>query len=209
MKKVNKIREFSLQGRFLGFVLEEGYKIKYLRLATQEREYWMKLSKPLRQTLANSLMPGTWIGVAGEQKRHKTGSFKFKARQVETINPRTVTPASLPAPQSTPVPTMPAKPKATILVCQKSDCCKKGAQAVCDVLEKTIRERGLEDQVVVKGTGCLKQCKAGPNIVIKPDKARYSRIHPQQVPDVIDQHFSTETSEICEPAVAPEFVKVS
>ena len=209
MKKVNQIREFSLQGRFLGFVLEEGHKIKYLRLATQEREYWMKLSKPLRQSLGNSLIPGMWIGVAGEQKQQKTGSSKFKALEVETIKPGSVAPATVPASSEKIVPTEPAKPQATILVCQKSDCCKKGAQAVCDVLEKTIRERGLENQVVVKGTGCLKQCKAGPNIVIKPDKARYSRLDPQQVPDVIEQHFSTKRSATCEPAVAPKFAKVS
>lgn len=208
MSKLDNIREFSLEGRFLGFVLEDGHKIKYLRLATQEREYWMKLAKPLRQSLATSLAPGTWVKVAGEQKLHKTGILKLKAQEVDLVKSGSVAAVS----QAETIPTVPVKPKATILVCQKSDCCKKGAQAVCDVLEKTIRERGLEDHVVVKGTGCLKQCKAGPNVVIKPDKARYSRLRPQQVPDLIDQHFSTPTSqktEALEPVAAPKLVSVN
>jgi (2Fe-2S) ferredoxin len=44
-------------------------------------------------------------------------------------------------------------------------------------------------QVTIKGTGCMKQCKAGPNIVM-PDKTRYSRIRPQDIPNLVDKHFA-------------------
>ena len=61
------------------------------------------------------------------------------------------------------------------MVCQKSDCMKRGGKAVCQALEAALSDRGLEDQVTIKGTGCMKNCKAGPNLVM-PDKTRYSRI---------------------------------
>lgn len=85
--------------------------------------------------------------------------------------------------------TKPAKNKETILVCQKSDCMKRGGKAVCQALEAALSNRGLEDQVTIKGTGCMKKCKAGPNIVM-PDKTRYSRIPSTQVPAIMDKHFA-------------------
>ena len=81
-----------------------------------------------------------------------------------------------------------AKTKATILVCQKSDCMNRGGKTLCQALEATLSDRGLEDQVTIKGTGCMKNCKAGPNLVM-PDKTRYNRIQAAQVPALIDKYF--------------------
>ncbi|XZO01932.1 MAG: (2Fe-2S) ferredoxin domain-containing protein [Microcoleus sp.] len=60
------------------------------------------------------------------------------------------------------------------LVCQKSDCQKRGSGAVCKALENALNCSGLAGEVIVQKTGCLKQCKAGPNIVVMPDKTRYT-----------------------------------
>ena len=83
-----------------------------------------------------------------------------------------------------------AAKKAHILVCQKSDCQKRGAGKVCKTLSEVLIDRGLEDHVTIKKTGCLKKCKAGPNLVIMPNKARYSRISSAEIPDVIEKHFA-------------------
>ena len=72
-------------------------------------------------------------------------------------------------------------------MCQKSDCCKRGAKQVCQALEKGLCDRGLEGEVTIKGTGCMKDCKAGPNVII--NKTRYSRIDATEVPDIINKHF--------------------
>jgi (2Fe-2S) ferredoxin len=55
-------------------------------------------------------------------------------------------------------------------------------------LQTELDDRGLTDHVTIRGTGCMKQCKAGPNLVM-PDKSRYTRIRPDQVAGLIDQHF--------------------
>ncbi|MGB3512601.1 MAG: (2Fe-2S) ferredoxin domain-containing protein [Microcoleaceae cyanobacterium] len=83
-----------------------------------------------------------------------------------------------------------AAKKAQILVCQKSDCQKRGAGKVCKKLSEVLNDRGLEEHVTIKKTGCLKKCKAGPNLVIMPNKARYSRIKSAEIPDVIEKHFT-------------------
>jgi (2Fe-2S) ferredoxin len=52
-----------------------------------------------------------------------------------------------------------------------------------------LSDRGLEDQVAIKGVGCLNKCSSGPNLVVMPDKTRYSRIQPEQIPALIEKHF--------------------
>ncbi len=186
--KSKQVSEFSLEGRFLGFVFEDGYKLKGLRLASSEGECWIKLCKELRADFELRLIPGDWVQVVGEKKLNlKTGLFKLKAEQVIPAatggHPEVVPP----------VKAKPASAKASVLVCQKSSCMKRGGKAVCQALEAALSERGLEDQVTIKGTGCLKQCKAGPNLVVMPDKSRYSRIQAAQIPSLLDKHFPAQS----------------
>lgn len=172
---------WHLEGRFLGFVIKDG-KPKYLRLMTANGEGYIKLAKELRASVNETLSPGTWIQVWGEKKSNsKDGSIKLKAYKLSTGAPEQ-TKTALPA-------KVVGSPSATILVCQKGDCIKRGGKAVCHALEETLRERNLADRVTVRGTGCMKQCKAGPHIVFMPEKTRYSRISADDVAALIDKQF--------------------
>ncbi len=71
---------------------------------------------------------------------------------------------------------------------------KRGGDGVCRALESALSDRSLSDEVTIKGTGCMKNCKAGPNLVM-PDKTRYSRIQEKQVPALIDKHFADKIVE--------------
>ncbi|HEY9781070.1 MAG TPA: (2Fe-2S) ferredoxin domain-containing protein, partial [Leptolyngbyaceae cyanobacterium] len=125
---------------------------------------------------------GDWVQIFGEKKfGSKKGTLKLKASRIILVgNKQTKTPV--------PSKSKPISGKANILVCQKSDCINRGGKGVCQALQAAISDRGLENEVVIKGTGCLKQCKAGPNVVM-PDKTRYTRIQAEQIPEVIDRHF--------------------
>jgi len=185
-KKSSQSAAFHLQGRFLSFEVEDGYKIKRLNLATAEGEVQIKLSKSARASVQGVLTPGDWIWVFGEQYTSDM-TVKYKAHLIKQTAPGTTPALSAPEPTAT-QPTK-AKPQVTILVCQKSDCMKRGGKAVCQRLQQELRDRGLTDQVTIKGVGCMKECKAGPNMVVMPDKTRYSRIQASQVTEVIDRHF--------------------
>ncbi len=190
--KSSQISEFRLEGRFLGFVVEDGYKVKGMRLATAEGEFYLKLSKEARVDLSRRqvLIPGVWVEIFGEKKLDKeTGEFKIKVDRVLPKTPVEATPALPLVKVTSAEATKPAKAQACILVCQKSDCCKLGAREVSRALEEGLRDRGLEGQVAIKGTGCMKQCKAGPNIVM-PDKTRYRRVDPREIPDLLDKHLA-------------------
>lgn len=206
----SQVSPFRLEGRFLGFAAEDGYKLKLIRLATQSGEYLIKIPKELRPMLYRTLVPGEWVEVSGLAKRDLAkAKLKLKADQIVPTAPTsggtyqetafTVSTLSPTAPVERPIEfsnvKQAANPKQeTILVCQKSDCCKRGAGALMQTLQQELSDRGLTQQVKIRGTGCMKQCKAGPNLVM-PDKSRHSRLRPSEVPTLLDKHFP-DTNEI-------------
>ncbi|MDB9492381.1 (2Fe-2S) ferredoxin domain-containing protein [Dolichospermum circinale CS-534/05] len=200
----SQVTEFCFEGRFLDFVIKDGYKLKGLLLWTSEGECYIKLAKHLRSAFDLRLLQGTWLQVVG------TKQYNAKKDQVTLVAERvmaasadmgTVTAQNL-------AKTKPDKVQ-TILVCQKSDCMKRGGKALCQALESELTNHGLENSVAIKGTGCMKNCKAGPNLVM-PDKTRYSKVKAEQVADLIDKHFSGEIREKREDLMVniPSFVEV-
>lgn len=189
-----EISEFCLEGRLIDFVIKDGYKLKGLLLGTAEGECYVKLAKHLRAAFDLRLARGTWLQVVGYKKHDiKKDKVILKADRVMAARSEigsmvTLTPVQEPPAVKT-TQEKAGKNKHTILVCQKSDCMKRGGKAVCQALEAALSNRGLEDKVTIKGTGCMKKCKAGPNIVM-PDKTRYSRIPSTQVPVIMDKHFA-------------------
>ncbi|WP_373528109.1 (2Fe-2S) ferredoxin domain-containing protein [Nostoc sp.] len=196
--QVTEGSEFCLEGRFIDFVIKDGYKLKGLLLRTHEGESYIKLAKHLRAAFDLRLQPGTWLQVAGYKEYDiKKDKLTLKAERVMAARSEMgrVETAPTQEPSSIDhVKVKSAKTKATILVCQKSDCMKRGGKAVCQALEAALSDRGLEDQVTIKGTGCMKNCKAGPNLVM-PDKTRHSRIQASQVPALMNQHFVDKSLE--------------
>ena len=194
-----EVSEFCLEGRFIDFVIKDGYKLKGLLLGTHEGECYIKLAKHLRAAFDLKLPAGTWLQVVGYKEHDiKKDKITLKAERVMAARSEMGIVPTIAALQEPPsidnVKVKPAKTKATILVCQKSDCMKRGGKAVCQALEAALSDRGLEDQVTIKGTGCMKNCKAGPNLVM-PDKTRHSRIQSAQVPALMDKHFGDKSLE--------------
>ena len=185
----SEVTEFCLEGRFLDFVIKDGYKLKGLLLGTSEGECYIKLAKHLRSAFDLRLPQGTWLQVVGtKQYNAKKDQLTLVAEQVMAANSNTgiVVEQSLAKTKKSKV--------QTILICQKSDCMQRGSKALCQALEFELENNGLENSVAIKGTGCMKNCKAGPNLVM-PDKTRYSKIKAEQVPVLINKHFSGEIRE--------------
>jgi (2Fe-2S) ferredoxin len=185
----SEITQFCLDGKVI-HVFFEGSKPKCLQLVTPSGLHLVKLSKECRP-FCEQLMPGATVRVEGYRKqKHKTGQLKLKAEQVTPIAKPEYTelPEVISTTQNNSEEIKTKKP-AKILVCQKSDCRKRGGTAICHALQAELEQRGLQDQVEIQMTGCLKRCKAGPNIVIMPDKAPYSRVRPNAVAALVEQHF--------------------
>ena len=179
------VADFAIVGQLLDVIIKDGYKIKYLRLIFEEREYWIKVPKELRNTLDPRMIPGCWLEVSGTQKRKKTGIVQLTADTIALAKQQ-------PKSELEAIVLPKLSPKACVLVCQKSTCRKRGGEAVCHALEAELRDRGLGDRVKIRTTGCLKQCKQGPNLVVMPDKARYSNVSSAQIPALIEKHFTND-----------------
>lgn len=182
------VTELTIKGTLVEILIKKESQVKYLKLVTEQQEYWIKLAKEIRENFAQRISLGANVIVEAIQKRNiETGKVKYKAHRVQltsTSNDNIIIPNFFSAsPQNK------AKSKAKVLVCKKSSCWKKGGKAVCQILEDMRRDRDLEKQIEVKTTGCLKQCKKGPNVVMMPDKARYSKVKPKQITALVEKHL--------------------
>ena len=50
-------------------------------------------------------------------------------------------------------------------VCIAAGCLSSGSDQVRDALKKEVAESGMQNEVLVKGVGCMGLCSAGPLVV--------------------------------------------
>lgn len=184
------IAPFCFRGKLTKIAYQKK-KIKYIKLVAEQGKYWIKVPKKLRENIA-SLNPGCQLEITGTSKPHpKTGKTKYKAQTIVLILQET---EQTPKAQTKTVSLLPVfdtqlKSKAKVLICQRSNCWKKGGQKVYQELETILGDRGLIGQLQIQKTGCLKQCKKAPALVMMPDKARYNRVKPKQVAALVEKHL--------------------
>ncbi len=187
------VTPFELSGNLTKIYLQKK-KIKYIKLNTEQGKYWIKIPKKLRKKIA-SLTKGCQLEVNGTLKKYsKTGKVKYQAQTVVLIPQQdlSATTAKTKTVSLLPVFDSKIKSKAKVLICQKSNCWKKGGEKVYAQLKSILSDRGLSDEIPLKKTGCLNQCKKAPALVMMPDKARYNKVQPQQVAKLVDKHLVAE-----------------
>lgn len=189
---------FRFVGQLEGYTLGKSGQIRRLLIKTNQGEHSIKLSHAsrielLRSILNNLLGQGSWVEVTGFQKIRLNGVVKsLKAERVEFAYPKTASVRPLAFPLDIAPRAQDAATK--ILVCQKSDCCKRGSAKLQRAIETAICDRSLSNQVCVKAVGCLKHCSKGPNIVI--GKKAYRDVAVEDVENLLDQHFTPSRESI-------------
>jgi (2Fe-2S) ferredoxin len=180
-----QLSEFSLEGRFLAFVVDGG-KLKYLRLSVAEGEIQIKLSKQVRSALYQALeqspsgvlQPWDTIQIVGKTKVDRdTGEAKRVAHQITRLQT-----ASTEQPECN---RACRDKKVKLLVCQKSSCQKKGGKRQRQAIEAALCTQGLQHLVVIEETGCLGKCSMAPNIVLTPGKKRLSGMKPEAIVELL------------------------
>ena len=176
------VSEFTIVGRLEDYVVGSKARIKYLQLSTDAEEYSIKVAKEQNNVnlLSQHLKPGCWLKVTGMRKYelHKD-RVNYTAYKIELLR------EPISEQLTTPKKISPTGPQAKILFCQDSTCRKKGGTAACELLKTELRSQGMADQVEIKPTGCLKQCKTAPNLIIMPGRVRYSGVQPQQLTQIM------------------------
>ena len=173
---------FDLEGEFLGVCAIDGYKLKYLRLRTADRDIVVKVPKELRMGMVYKLAIGDRLRCEGIQK-----DLKFKAHTIEKID-RSHQEDRLGFAYATRTIASPSdRAKVKILICQKPHCLNNGGREVYTALTEQLNSHNLNDNVTVKFTGCLKCCKQAPNLVVLPDRSSYHQVRTSQIPEIISK----------------------
>ncbi|MEN9203071.1 MAG: (2Fe-2S) ferredoxin domain-containing protein [Thermostichus sp. DG02_2_bins_29] len=186
---------FQLEGQFLGFMPSADGKLKYLCWQTGSDLLVGKIPKAIRSELYRTLKPGDVIHIWGAWEVDlRKGQEKWVLYRVEPSSTEPPPPTLRTGPS---LGNSDSRPKGAVLVCQKSDCCRRGAGAVIQALNFHLAS--YPHSIRVQGVGCMKACKQGPNVVFMPDKARYSGVSPQRIPDLLERHFPSSAG------AAPDF----
>lgn len=211
---------FYCLGRFVNFVPGEKSPCQSLLLEVMCSDCdlpWgeteLTLSKALRQMMYGYLSPGDWVHVVGSGKLDSGSDQRlWQAREIVKLSAtqaeariqdhaaQLLSKSQLFTEQ--PIAEQPIVSRSVaatskpirILICQKSACLQRGALAVSEAVETALSEANCAQQVTIKAVGCLKQCKAGPNLVVLPGGDRYSQMTPNAARSLIQKHLQTAPS---------------
>ncbi len=64
-----------------------------------------------------------------------------------------------------------------------------GSFKIKEALEKEIRKRDLQDEVLVIATGCNGFCERGPILLVQPDGIFYQQLKLEDIPHLVEEHF--------------------
>ena len=75
------------------------------------------------------------------------------------------------------------------LICGGTGCTSSGSHKLMEHFEKSIKEKGLEQEVKVVRTGCFGLCEMGPVVVVYPEGAFYARVKEENVDEIVSEHL--------------------
>ncbi len=170
-----------IQGRYLEGVFSSKGRLKWLRIEADRREWLVKLPKYIGLTLSREIEPGVEIRVWARPKKDY-----FKALMVVPLTPRLDVEPFSDLPMA-----LPPKSKPLIIkICQKGGCRKRGGKYVWDAIQHQIELGNTHGKIRLEATGCLKNCKHGPNMCIGSKQVRYSRVQASQIPAILSAQMS-------------------
>ena len=187
----------QIEGEFLGFLPNSEGKLKHIQVQVGERIVPIKLAKELRETIGQQLVEGDRLLVYLEQTGSGSiGKLKLKSDRVEKLGTssqsiifESSTTFSSSVSSSSKTSKSKNNKKGKILVCRKSSCTKRGGKELYRALSETLNQLGLQDQVSIELTGCQKQCKKAPSLILMPGKVKHAYVDPNDLASLLTAHY--------------------
>ncbi len=76
-----------------------------------------------------------------------------------------------------------------VLVCGGTGCTSSGSKKVLAALEESLKENGIEEEILVVRTGCFGLCSLGPIMIVYPEGAFYAQATPEGVKRIVKEHL--------------------
>ncbi len=77
--------------------------------------------------------------------------------------------------------------KPCVSVCGGASCLALGADRIIEEFKRVMKERGMEDRVYMRETGCPGFCERGPIVTIYPEATCYVQVSPEDVPEIVEE----------------------
>lgn len=194
-----------LQGKYLRPIESGKGRLKGIELKTTKGNLVVKVPKALSAIAQAELTEGDEIRIWALQPEKTNGK---NARQASTKNQKLTALQIIPLTPHTKVSVpecvpkvenkktkdkkkknnKPGKKKLTVQLCQKKNCCKKGADELWVAFEKALQATKANAGAVanretfkLEAVGCLGGCKNGPNIRLLPKNVKHRNVKPSDV----------------------------
>ena len=79
--------------------------------------------------------------------------------------------------------------RAHLLVCAGTGCVSCGSFKIKEALEKEVRKRNLQDEVLVIATGCNGFCERGPILMVQPEGVFYQQLKVEDISYLVEEHL--------------------
>jgi len=97
-----------------------------------------------------------------------------------------------------------AKPEVQILICcnerppgaGKPSCAPRGGEAVFLRFKERVKDLGLDGEVMVTRTGCLKHCSRGITVAIWPYSLWYQRVGLDDIDEILERSVANRGEEV-------------
>jgi (2Fe-2S) ferredoxin len=196
-------------GTITNFTAKKKGKVKRFELETPQGKFWFKIPHKLHKKINCRLYPYVSLEARGRVKVcPKKAKFKLKLKHIKILSndpdplPFNLSFLSLTsgydiAPEYNMAfeKSDSAESKGKILLCKKSPCWKRGGKLIYEEIVDELKDKGLEDHVSVKKTGCMGHCKSAPNLVVLPDNIRYKRFKQKNINSLIETHFPSNAED--------------
>lgn len=100
-----------------------------------------------------------------------------------------------------------AQVKHRILYCSAAGCVSCGSHATRDTLKQALKEKNLDKDCEVLGTGCMGLCGEGPLVKVQSDGTLYKRVNESGARAIVEQHIigNSKVTDLLVDTTAPFF----
>ena len=79
--------------------------------------------------------------------------------------------------------------RAHVLICGGTGCTSSGSASIQKAFEENLKAFELNEEVKLVQTGCFGLCELGPVVIVYPDGTFYSRVTPDDVKEIVEEHL--------------------
>lgn len=76
-----------------------------------------------------------------------------------------------------------------ILVCAGTGCSSSNSPKIIEAFDRELKAQGMDEEAQVVKTGCFGLCAMGPIVMIYPEGACYTKVTPEDVPEIVSEHI--------------------